>query len=73
MEGYVSKDILDKHFDINDYFLDDSEIIQPVGDSYISEGVYIEKQEPYIQETSAEEEFLKILERSDNNFLKVSL
>ena len=60
-------------FDINDYFLDDSEIIQPVGDSYISEGVYIEKQEPYIQETSAEEEFLKILEKSDNNFLKVDL
>ena len=40
-------------FDIESYEFEDGQSVQAVGDSFVSEGVYLEKHEPYAKDTGA--------------------
>ena len=60
-------------FDIQTYDFDDGESLEPVGDGYVSEGVYLERKEPFSKETEADEKYQDEIERTEGSFLKVDL
>lgn len=60
-------------FDIQEYDFEDGERLEGVGEAYISEGVYLEKKEPVLRETGADELYQQEIERAEKSFLKVDL
>lgn len=60
-------------FEIDTYDFEDGESVQPVGDSFVSEGVYLEKKEPYAKDAAAVEAYINEVESTNNRFLKVDL
>ena len=60
-------------FDIQEYDFEDGERLEGVGEAYISEGVYLDKKEPVLRETGADELYQQEIEHVEKSFLKVDL
>lgn len=60
-------------FDIQTYDFEDGERVEPVGDSYVSDGVYLERKEPFPKEIEADENYQEETGKVEDSFLKVDL